>query len=235
MVVMEKIEVPLMRNSTGSRAFTLSELLIAIGAIAVLAAVLVPVALHVKARATQNTCASNLRQIVMAIQAYGSDYNGWLPDYSNEMPGAPPQGFETLGDPDPAKLHAALYPYSRSKKVWFCPTDPFAGQKVSLWGVYHLYSSYRFYFCNTETVQVRLDVKYVRFSKLKKDVPASKVVIVEDANAVYDTGMPKPDPPQNRPGCNHFGGLNRGYLDGHVKWWNLREMNERDFARREGD
>ena len=56
-----------MKCSHYSKAFTLIELLVVIGTIAVLAAVLFPVFASVRERARQISCASNLRQIGLAV------------------------------------------------------------------------------------------------------------------------------------------------------------------------
>jgi general secretion pathway protein G len=61
------------------RAFTLTELLVSIAVIALLAAILVPAAHRVVATAGQAKCAANLRQIGVALSSYASDHSLVLP------------------------------------------------------------------------------------------------------------------------------------------------------------
>jgi prepilin-type N-terminal cleavage/methylation domain-containing protein/prepilin-type processing-associated H-X9-DG protein len=60
-------------------AFTLVELLVVIAVVAVLAAMLLPAIHAVKSAAQQSVCASNQRQIGMAVAMYIDDNNGLMP------------------------------------------------------------------------------------------------------------------------------------------------------------
>jgi prepilin-type processing-associated H-X9-DG protein/prepilin-type N-terminal cleavage/methylation domain-containing protein len=61
-------------------AFTLVEILIVIGIIAILAAILFPVLANSKKKALSAKCQSNLRQIGIMISMYKQDYDGAFPN-----------------------------------------------------------------------------------------------------------------------------------------------------------
>ncbi|OGV53006.1 MAG: hypothetical protein A2X49_11325 [Lentisphaerae bacterium GWF2_52_8] len=73
--------VPINRQAekTKRQRFTLIELLIVIGIIAILAAILLPALSSAKRMAYRIQCASNIRNLHVWISAYVGDNNGWAP------------------------------------------------------------------------------------------------------------------------------------------------------------
>ena len=60
-------------------AFTLLELLVVIGILALLLAFLLPTLSSARRQARRVQCASNVRQICVAFNAYAADHRGWYP------------------------------------------------------------------------------------------------------------------------------------------------------------
>lgn len=76
-----------MTPASGSRAaFTLMELLVVMAVLGVLATLLVPALAAGRARARAAACASNLRQIGVALQVYSDDNEGDFPHTTHGRP-----------------------------------------------------------------------------------------------------------------------------------------------------
>ncbi|HYE30069.1 MAG TPA: DUF1559 domain-containing protein [Methylomirabilota bacterium] len=73
------------RKHTGANAFTLLELLVVIGIIALLASLLLSALARAKSTAHAVKCKSNLRQIGGALSAYADDYTAYPVMYETEL------------------------------------------------------------------------------------------------------------------------------------------------------
>jgi prepilin-type N-terminal cleavage/methylation domain-containing protein/prepilin-type processing-associated H-X9-DG protein len=77
------VELP--AASRGKRkAFTLVELLVVIGIIAILVAILLPTLSRARAAAQTLACASNARQLALAIRLFSQEHRGYMPAVSDK-------------------------------------------------------------------------------------------------------------------------------------------------------
>ena len=97
------------------RGFTLVELLVVVGVIALLIGILMPTLSRVREKAKSVTCKARLQQIGHAFEGYLNDNGGWHPAAPG-LPSVNPSGWPPLQD--------SLLPYvANVEEVFRCPSD----------------------------------------------------------------------------------------------------------------
>jgi prepilin-type N-terminal cleavage/methylation domain-containing protein/prepilin-type processing-associated H-X9-DG protein len=137
---MNSTQEPFSRNGVASkkrnplspgRAFTLIELLVVMAVIAILAALLLPALSQARESARATRCASNLRQLALAVQLYVHEMEDRLPNVWESSVGSGRDSgsngwmyFLNVGGPtrfDPSR--GSLYAYAPNDKAFECPSD----------------------------------------------------------------------------------------------------------------
>ncbi len=200
------------------KAFTLIELLVVIAIIAVLAAILFPVFAQAKARALLTTCASNTRQLGVAVLMYSQDYDDTLMPVAIGAPSADPLNNTNLW------THLVL-PYTKNQQIQRCPSDSQAMKNS--------------YGLNERLFSDLSDPKAVQapvMSATAVDTPAEKVMLGElgtqddfltDRPDAYKLVAPSSvlnDPSDARPNARHFLRANLAFMDGHQKPMRLEQF-----------
>ena len=203
------------------RGFTLIELLVVIAIIAILAAILFPVFARAREKARQSSCSSNEKQIVLAILMYAQDYDERI---VNAVSSAAP---DKCSDPNRSQWWWRLLvaPYIKNTQVFVCPSDADRGCQIYGLGptVYNV-SMAKF----NAPAQLCLIAEAASWSA---PVPGDRLdpsswgppqgnahwQVAFPGQTPYDTGC-NGGTCRRRPYAVHNGGLNIGYVDGHVKW-----------------
>ena len=97
------------------KGFTLIELLVVIAIIAILAAILFPVFARAREQARKTSCASNLRQLGLGFAMYVQDYDERMPQVWN--------GQWNVNAGQQLNWGPAIYPYTKNKQIYVCPSD----------------------------------------------------------------------------------------------------------------
>jgi prepilin-type N-terminal cleavage/methylation domain-containing protein/prepilin-type processing-associated H-X9-DG protein len=210
------------------KGFTLIELLVVIAIIAILAAILFPVFAKAREKARQSTCASNLRQLGLALSQYSQDYDESIPAMKYGFPAdSTSTNYELQCGSKILFWTNYLEPYIKSRGVFECPSGLTMGCSLP--------NTKRSYNMNVSLTNCCGDQGVVKMAKLIK--PSETVHMLDSGVHVmfgsggssygWYNGTPPADAPSGSPtwpdwlqwvANRHSGGANVLWADGHVKW-----------------
>jgi prepilin-type N-terminal cleavage/methylation domain-containing protein/prepilin-type processing-associated H-X9-DG protein len=220
-------------NQRSAAGFTLIELLVVIAIIAILAALLLPALSKARVKARGTVCASNLRQLGLALSLYPGDHAGVLPRNIAGGTGHSANWVSSEGwvlgnakrDPTDANLRAGLlWKYVQTVGAYSCPT---AGSNVVARSDVRRFRSYSLSFLlNYSDGPPR---PFTHPATIFKDTDSHRPVEIFSflcANELsIDTGVFAPwyGPVDtfawdNTPGELHNRGAYLAYVDGHVSF-----------------
>jgi len=201
-----------------AQAFTLIELLVVIAIIAVLAAILFPVFAQAREKARQTSCASNMRQMGLAVQMY-------LQDYDERFPLA-------ATAPTPTTFlnwHHLVDPYVKNKQIWVCPSANLPIKNI--YGDLVCHYGYNAYYLNegvdVSNIYTLNNAPGTALAGISAPTQCTLLVDTrgidgrQPANHLSTYILPPSQPDADywgRPDLRHTQGVVLGLLDSHVKW-----------------
>lgn len=225
-----------------AQGFTLVELLVVIGIIAVLIALLMPALTGARSQAMTIRCASNLHDVGRAMQNYANDFKGKIPRGYYYFPYYQ-QGYILWGealskyvghpvevaDTSPAR-DAVMAEQFRRIEVYQCPVNPNEESALD--------------YVSNSWITGDDDSPMIKINRIRQ---SSEIVFLTEANAnrfadqfwAHDVWDPTHFPtdangvPQREARVlndkRHRGRVNLLFLDGHTSTKHYREVNRRDF------
>ena len=228
-------------HGKSNRGFTLIELLVVIAIIAILAAILFPVFARAREKARQASCASNVKQLMLGLSMYVQDYDektcGMRMGYGNGSGGDVCGWGISWCD--------MIQPYIKNYQLFACPSN--AVNALTPPGGVAYFTSYGYSSgsggssaggCGDigyNNANPPLTVSLAQFTS-----PASTPKIMDCVHYSMRPpggGMCGANPNWSKATdltvaggrCNgalaiHNGGLNVGFMDGHVKWMSAQNL-----------
>jgi len=223
--------------------FTLIELLVVIAIISILASILFPVFARARENARRTSCMSNLKQLGLTVAMYAQDSDEAFPlaivARSTVAPDVPPGGVwsnnywywqQTL-----AAYHKNLSAGASESSIFLCPSS---AKPATAWR-----GSTGHYGVNTQimttnrapltlaaipspaSTYLMMDFGFyaAHYTQVKTPSPTQAEYYLPgyaEARGLSECTLDTPDNYQAKDCRNgrHFGGVNVGYADGHVKW-----------------
>jgi len=218
--------------------FTLVELLVVIGIIALIMAILLPALSKARQAGLKASCASNVRQICAALTAYSNDNKLHLPTYAT----AGPLGQYNWDIPTAARNQ--LMKYGLPRKAFYCPAN--RDQNRDIFWTYHTDAQWCVtgYFFDiprlTWNAQL-LNMTYAGdvhhnpgqryFPFLQGETRPAEYELVSDAviatNGTFNVANEAVGTSTSHVNGNVPQGGNVGFHDGHVAWRPFGEMVKR--------
>jgi prepilin-type N-terminal cleavage/methylation domain-containing protein len=208
------------------RAFTLVELLVVVGIIAILIAVLMPALRRARQAAYETSCANNLRQLMMGALMFANEHKGHLPGGHYDRFDPDPekrdwifndQPYGTL-DPNKVPQEGTLFKYvNRDVAIYRCPAlQPMPGAFHDSNGRfdYVMFLS----FTGAKVTNVKAIAKY-KHSNGREDTLPTPVLLEENParhmnTLSIDSGHASIDSFAHE----HRDGANYASIDGSVHW-----------------
>ena len=229
------------------RGFTLVELLVVIGIIALLISILLPALRLAKEKANAVKCQANLRQLMQGFLYFTNDNKGSLPGRDNDQNDAkyehrdwcvgPPIGMPWATAWDKSPETGTIFKYMRNRDVYRCPSKLSTGGKYTPGGGpgagtnEHFDFAYFSAWTGAKISKIKGTAQFRDGTKGNKISTVPTPILCEESGDTMlssnpETGHSNADAMDH----GHHGGAHYGSIDGSVHWFQEPKMQHLQYA-----
>ena len=207
------------------KGFTLIELLVVIAIIAILAAILFPVFARARAKAQQNSCLSNLKQLQLGMLMYASDNSQMYPP--GQVGGTFTSGLPA-GGAGAVDWPSEIYPYVKNVQIFMCPSDQTTTGSIVWAGTANTVTNLSYAANNACSAALDAIISYPSEMLCMMDAiqPNGFVQynqpLATELGQICTSGLAT--------NARHNLGINTSYMDGHAKWISLASIPDGSIA-----
>lgn len=229
---------------SGRRGFTITELLLVISIIAILASLLLPGLNNAKSRSQTISCLNNLKQLQLGWVLYADDHNDLLPPNNFVTEDSATALMETASwcpgnvrtDTNTANIErGAIFPYLKNTAIYHCPADRSRVETTN--GVKGTQLRNRSYAMspsmNCETTAAFIPIFKKSTEIVFPNASDAFVFIEVNEDSLTDAHFEiVPDQPKWKeiPSDRHNQAGNLSFADGHVERWKWASPKKNKFA-----
>ena len=212
------------RGGFTRQGFTLIELLVVIAIVAVLAGLLMAAMGRVRENARKSNCASNLKQLQIAVSLYQQPYDETMPlRFTDFLPA------NNTFDPGNGERGwaQAIQPQVQNTQVFGCPSE---GSGITndpnTSFVDYAYNGALGYVSPSIGPRTLADIKSPELTILFTETPPGSAANSQPTSLNHSGPLTGAAALTNAKLARHNGGSNFAFVDGHVKWYKAENDNE---------